>query len=497
VRSYDSTGTALWTYRYTSAGSFNIEEGRDVVVGANNAIYVCGLYQQSGQSLIRGMTFCLCPSQDGVCLLAPTTESVFNTTAITGADLDQDGWRDLIFTFQGQSSLGVYLGSSNGLTFTSSIPLPGIPTLVASADLDQDGDVDVVAGATGQPNLWVLTNTNGTLTYSNLLSSSSQAITALHIDDLDGLSGPDIVATTGAGSGLIVLLNNGVGSFTPSFPTGGPAPVYIATGDLDANGTVDLLIGDNTADSIYVLAGNGSGGFGPPVGYFITFIAGVGVGVEDMNFDGIADMVAVTGNYWCLLAGLGNGNFAPPLFGTIGLINNFVIAPFPQDTSFRLLAGNINSTRKVGFSDCSFTYNATTLASAPGTHLVDVADWTNDGSLDILSYSTIGDVRIWRNCDTLGVITAAPEFLQVMAGQALTVFPSPTSAQTTVLRPSEATGVAEISLWTLRGERVQRWISSAPMVELDLGDRAEGVYLVRYSTTKATWTTRLVIVRGE
>jgi hypothetical protein len=271
----------------------------------------------------------------------------------------------------------------------------------------------------------------------------------------------------------------------------------MTTGDLDANGTVDLVVGDILSDSVFVLPGDGNGGFGPPVGHYSYYIINNDLGIADMNFDGISDILAFSGGTCVLLTGLGNATFAPPIgLGNFGAVTNFVILPFPQDTDFRLLTGNVGSTRKVVHSDCTLNYSSVSLSSGYGTHMVDVADWTNDGSLDILSYSTNGDLRIWRNCDTAGVITNAPESLQEMPMNTLTVFPSPTSAQATLLRPTEANGIAEISLWTLNGACVQRRSSISPTEELDLSDLTEGVYLVRYGTTRATWTTRLVIL-GE
>ncbi len=499
TRAYDSTGTALWTYRYTATNSFNEEEGHDVAVGANRAIYITGLYDQSGQSFIRGVTYCLCPEEEGVCLLAPTLQPTFPTVAITGADLDQDGWRDLVFTNPGQNALGVYLGSSTGLTLTFPVALPGTASLLASADLDLDGDVDVVSAALGSADLQLVLNASGTLAYSTTLTTTTQGVNALRVADLDGQNGPDIVVTTNAAPNLIVYLNNGSGVFTASAPTGVPTVTSLATGDVDGNGTIDLLMGRIVQDSIYVLNGDGNGGFGPRHGYYTGMSFGAVVGIGDMDFDGISDLVACNGsNAWCLRPGLGNGAFGPRINGSIGQVTNFLIAPFPQDTSFRLLAGSSTATQKLGHSSCSFAYTSTTLASTPsGIHLVDVADWTNDGSPDILSYATSGEVRIWWNCDTLGLITASPTELPVHGSNELLVYPSPAQGTVTVMRPAQAQGAAEVSLWTLRGERVRQWSVTTPSSTVALDGVADGLYLVRYRTADATWTTRLVVLRGE
>lgn len=498
TRAYDSTGAVLWTYRYTDTNSSNKEEGRDVAVGDNRAIYTTGLYDQSGQSLIRGVTFCLCPEVESVCLLSPLLQPAFPTNDITGADLDQDGWRDLVFTNPGQSALGMYRGSASGFIFAGPIALSGTRDILGSGDLDQDGDVDVVAGEVGTPDLWITLNTGGTLVHSSTLATSN-GVTAFRIADIDGQNGPDIVATTNAAPNLIVFLNNGGGSFTASTHPGVPGPYSLATGDADGNGTVDLLIGRLVQDSIYLLDGDGNGGFGPRHGYYTGMSYGALVGIGDMDFDGITDLVACNGtNAWCLRPGLGNGAFGPRVNGSIGSVSNFVIAPFPEDTTFRILAGSAGSTQRLGYNGCSLAYALTNMASTTGdVHRVEVADWSNDGVPDVLSYASLGEIRLWRNCDTAGVSTSAPDGLALHVSNTLQVHPSPSHGSVTVIRPTSAQGPADVSLLTMRGEPVRRWRSTAESMIMELDDLAEGLYLVRYGTASSTWTTRLVLLRGQ
>ncbi|MBL8000595.1 MAG: VCBS repeat-containing protein [Flavobacteriales bacterium] len=499
VRAYDSNGTALWMHRYTATNSFNEEEGRDVAVGTNGAIYVTGLYDQSGQSLIRGVTYCLCPEEDGVCLLAPTVQPTFPANDITGSDIDQDGWRDLIFTMPGQNTLGVYMGGPGGFTLTFPVALPATSSVLGHGDLDQDGDDDVVAAELGGADLRLVLNSGGTLAFGTTLSTNTQGVNALRVADLDGQNGPDIVVTTNAAPNLFVYLNNGAGSFTASTPTGIPSVTGLATGDVDGNGTIDLLMGRIVQDSIYVLDGDGLGGFGPRHGYYTGMNYSPVVGIGDMDFDGITDLVACNGsNSWCLRPGLGNGIFGPRINGSIGQVTNFIIAPFPQDTSFRMLAGSNAATQRLGYSSCSFAYNATTLATTlGGAHRVNVADWTNDGIADILSYAETGEVRVWEGCDTSWVITGVPQGAAEDQGGALVAYPSPSEGTITVVRPSGAVGAAELSLWTMGGERVRVLTTSELNSVVDLRGFADGVYLVRFRTARSAWTGRVVLLRGK
>lgn len=494
ARCYDAEGTALWTYRYTATNSFNEEEGRDVVVGPNRAIYVTGMNDQQATSQIRGVTFCLCPVDEGICLLAPLVRPAFQATAMAGLDIDQDGWRDLVFDVPFQTSLGVYLNGPDGFTLSFPVVLPGTPTLLATGDLDQDGDEDIVAGTFGGADLQVVVNSNGTLAYSGTVPIGD-GVLDLVVADLDGQNGPDVVAVKNTPPYLYVLLNNGDGSLTTTTPTGVPNPYRVAVGDVSGDGVPDLLIGRTVNDNIHLMLGNGDGTFGAPVGYESGLTGAAMVGIGDFDFDGHNDLVTSNGmDSWSVRPGLGDGNFGPAITGIAGAVHRFLIAPFAEDSTLRLITGNSAATRQVRFSPCSNTYNATDLWTTPvGNHLVEVADWSNDGSPDLLSFYTQGDIRIWRNCDTLGVVTAVKPSTRMPATNTLTLFPIPAQDQVTLIRPADAVGTARVTITTLRGEMVQHFTSTSTHHTLPLHELAAGVYQVHYRTAGGTWMGRLVI----
>lgn len=494
ARCYDADGTALWTYRYTATNSFNEEEGHDVVVGPNRAIYVTGMNDQQATSQIRGVTFCLCPAVDGVCLLAPQARSAFPATAMAGIDLDQDGWRDLVFDIPLQNSLGVYMNGPDGFTLSFPVVLPGAPTLLATGDLDQDGDEDIVSGTFGGADLNVVVNGNGTLAYSGTIPLGD-GVLDLVMADLDGQNGPDVVAVKNQAPYLYVLLNNGDGSLTTTTPTGVPNPYRVAVGDVSGDGVPDLLIGRVVNDNIHLMLGNGDGTFAAPVGYESGLTGAALVGIGDFDLDGHNDLVTCNGmDSWGVRPGLGDGTFGPAITGIIGAVNRFLIAPFAEDSTLRLISGNSGATRQVRFSSCSNTYNATDLWTTPvGNHLVEVADWSNDGSPDLLSFYTQGDIRIWRNCDTLGVVTALKPTDRLPVTNTLTLFPVPAQDQVTLVRPTGAAGTAQVTVTTLRGEVVDQITTSSAEHTLPLEQLAAGVYQVHYRTANGTWTGRLVV----
>jgi hypothetical protein len=473
ARCYDADGTALWTYRYTATNSFNEEEGHDVVVGPNRAIYVTGMNDQQATSLIRGVTFCLCPAAQGVCLLAPQARSAFPVTAMAGIDVDQDGWRDLVFDIPLQNALGVYLNGPDGFTLSFPVLLPGAPTLLATGDLDQDGDDDIVTGTFGGADLNVVVNGNGTLAYSGTIPLGD-GVLDLVMADLDGQNGPDVVAVKNQAPYLYVLLNNGDGSLTTTTPTAVPNPYRVAVGDVNGDGAPDLLIGRVVNDNIHLMLGNGDGTFGAPVGHASGLTGPALVGIGDFDFDGNNDLVTCNGSTsWAVRPGLGDGTFGAAITGIAGAVDRFLISPFAEDSTLRLITGNSGATRQVRYSTCSNTYNTTDLwTTAPGNHLVDVADWSNDGSPDLLSFHTQGDIRIWRNCDTLGVVTRVPT--RALPQEAFAVVPNPTTGRFAV----DVKAATELSIHNAQGQLVwrQRIASGTNVIEAPL---AKGVHVVR------------------
>ncbi len=494
ARCYAPDGEVLWTYRYTATGSFNEEEGHDVAVGPNRAIYVAGLYDQSGQSLIRGLTFCLCPVNEGVCLLAPELRPASPTAAMVGADLDQDGWRDLIYALPFSSAVGVYLGGPDG--FTPQLPalVPASAGILRSADLDQDGDDDVLAASFGGPDLHLLLNTSGTLLTNSTLPIT-EGVLDVQLADLDGVNGPDIVAVMNAAPNLRVYLNNGSGSFALSTPTTVANPYRVAVGDADGDGIPDLLIGRALQDSIYLLLGTGGGTFATPDGFESGTFGPAVVGIGDFDRDGINDLVSTGNTTWAVRLGTGGGTFAPPIGGNANGVDRFLIAPFPQDTTLCLITGSSGATSRVSYSPCSNTYPLENLATTPtGNHFVEVADWSNDGSPDLLSYYNQGEIRIWRNCDTLGVVTAVPVLHTAEPGTLL-LYPVPATDAVTVLRPATAVGMAEVHLLDARSQVVRRITSNTAQLVLPLDGLAAGPYVVHYRTPARTWTARLAVTR--
>src|SRR5262249_54055292 len=134
--------------------------------------------------------------------------------------------------------------------------------------------------------------------------------------DVNGDGKLDIVAVNGTynnGAVLGVLLGKSNGTFQPTMTSElslrlGPKNVTVA--DVTRNRIPDAIV--NIANTVAILPGNGDGTFRTLKTYPVGSASPVGpIAIEDLNGDGIADLVAVSAYSHSinLLTGQGLGSF--------------------------------------------------------------------------------------------------------------------------------------------------------------------------------------------
>jgi len=161
------------------------------------------------------------------------------------ADLDKDGWQDLLVA--ATSGLHVYHNNQgNGFTdVAASVGLGQNPVDVTVADVNGDSWPDVIEVFRNE--LRVLLKTDGT--FSSVFSTTLQDGVSVAAGDVNGDDRPDIYVlrgATGANAPDQVYLNNGSGtgfaqmSSIPSTSQG--QADFVAPIDYDGNGLTDFLV---------------------------------------------------------------------------------------------------------------------------------------------------------------------------------------------------------------------------------------------------------------
>jgi FG-GAP-like repeat len=229
---------------------------------------------------------------------------------VTG-DFNGDGHPDLAVANWNSENLTVLLNDGTGAFLPSVIyPVSANVDSIGAADLNGDGFLDLIAidsypGAVSV----LLGNPDGTFQTANTSSWGYNYLGNLAVGDLDGDGIPDLAVTvddgTSVGStGLAVAKGNGDGSFQPpvfysttmqNLVFNQPYPGDVKMFDLDGDGRLDLLYTNENYGTVGILFNTGANPFAAgmfydpveyPGGNYANFMA-----LADVNQDGAMDVV--------------------------------------------------------------------------------------------------------------------------------------------------------------------------------------------------------------
>jgi hypothetical protein len=296
------------------------------------------------------------------------------------ADFNGDGHADLAVAASGDNQVNILLGKGSGL-FTKGVSLAaqGAGAVVAR-DLNGDGKTDLAISS--DYGTWIyLGNGDGTFAeaaqyptfYGDCTFNALQptASPCLAVGDFNGDGIPDMVGALWIEGTVSFMLGNGDGTFRagPQTLTIPDVPQSVAVGDFNHDGKLDLAV-SGFYGSVTVFPGNGDGTFGAGVAIQTGSDTGAGLAVGDVNGDGHLDIV--------LAGGSGDSVISLAVF---------------------VMTGN---------GDLTFNPPVALLADE-GPQRVVLADFNGDGRLDIATANMVSDdVSVLTN---LGGLKFAPEIL--------------------------------------------------------------------------------------
>jgi hypothetical protein len=199
---------------------------------------------------------------DTVALYPLTAGGAAEWAWVIAVDVNGDGRRDLIGVGK-PNQAAVRLNQGNRVFGpATSYPVGVLPRTVISGDFNGDGALDLAVSNYGTPSLGVLLN-RGNGTFSPMVSFPAVGKPGVLVTaDFNGDGILDIAMTQYDQNSVRTYFGTGNGGFTvgADYPAA-DHPGSIITGDFDGNGTVDLLVSNGHSNNVCVFFGNGRGFF--------------------------------------------------------------------------------------------------------------------------------------------------------------------------------------------------------------------------------------------
>lgn len=328
------------------------------------------------------------------------------------ADINGDGRADLI-TDRSESRVLVLTADASG-TFQlhAEYDLSGSVRDVAAADFDGDGVVDLAAVTPSQGGVAVLIGCGDGTFGEGLEYSQSGSPSDVAVGDLNGDGHLDVVSANGSDHTVSVRLGHGDGGLGPDreFHVG-PNPGAVALGDFNHDGVLDVVAthrdpdsnNPHQFDSVSVAFGLGDGSFGTPTELYVQGVP-VSVRAADVNGDGVDDIVTANARasfYDPLSVLLSNGDrtfqtdsswragTADPTDLAVGDVNNDgwadIVTVTGTDTT-----GTVSVALGRGGGEFAAPVQLTV---GRGAKTVALGDLNGDGKLDLVT----GNSPSWRN----------------------------------------------------------------------------------------------------
>ncbi|CAF1065961.1 unnamed protein product [Rotaria sordida] len=321
--------------------------------------------------------------------------------AMTVGDFDNNNQSDIAVANFGTNNILMLIGyvlmqSKSPTAYSTGIG--SLPYHITIGDINNDTNLDLVVANSGTGTLGIfLGYGNGSfqeqITYP---STKNAGVRGLILSDLDEDHQLDIVVANSNDETLGILYGYGNGSFTSvvTYFTGSPSsPRWITINDFNNDNHLDIVFTDQVSGYIGIFLGYGNRTFGNLMRFFFGHKSQLfGIAAGDFNHDDNLDVAVAdygTGNIGIFL-GSGNGSFT--LFtlcstGDKSHVSSVTVVDLNNDTYLDFVVTN-SATNNIGvffgFGNGSFDKQLLySTGMSSGSSWISVADFNNDGSLDL------------------------------------------------------------------------------------------------------------------
>jgi hypothetical protein len=337
--------------------------------------------------------------------------------AVTAADVNGDGYIDLITANENGNTLSVLTNNGSGVFGSNATYSVGFPTAVVAVDVNGDSNVDLICTDELASMLSVLTNNgSGKFVLSQTLLAFREP-TWVTAADINGDGNVDLISANWVSATISVFTNNGSGVFATNatYYVGGN-PDSVTAADVNGDGKLDLICANRgnsplTSGTLMVLTNNGHGVFGPTAnGPNVNYAVGSSprsVLAADVNGDSNVDLICANsfGNSLSVLTNNGSGIFGSNATYTVGFKPYWVVAADVNgDRKPDLICANADDTLSVLTNDGSGNF---ALACSPQVGgavepALVAADVNGDGHVDLISANNgVNTISVLINVPTL------------------------------------------------------------------------------------------------
>ena len=419
------------------------------------------------------------------------------------------------------------------------------PKIIEAGNLDNDSFKDIVIGTNlGGTIEWYKNNGNKTFTLQTLISSTLTNVNGLAIADLDNDNDMDIIATSESMHKMVWYENDGNGNFglEQIIANGLIRAGSVKAGDIDGNNTIDLAVVAYDSDLVAWYSNDGSGNFG--VAQTVSGINNSGprdLDLADYDLDGDLDIVVgygkiysvklfnnnltqtgnptftvepnnvVSGNFYINDVSFGdvnndgdleilkvdlltntayydkqaNGTFTETVFSTSNVYPAAAMVSDLDDNSINDVTIGYSSTdptdEMTWYVDANTNNEDIIDNSQNDIYSFTVADFDNDGDLDMASISSNENALNWFENTTYNSTLSGEEFDL----HEISIYPNPTSNILNIkVNNTENLGV---TIYNVLGKKIMDYKLNGTNTAINVSNLTKGVYLLSFNNTNMTY----------
>lgn len=333
-----------------------------------------------------------------------------NPEVVASADINQDGYIDLFSASLSDSKIAFYIFDENTGSFGAEQIISinvGYCVSLFPADLDGDNFPDLLA-VSQQNNqvLWYKNSGSNSFSLQPIINSNAQNASSVIASDIDNDGDLDVVSAAKGDNKILWYENDGLGSFSSpnEITINGEIPVAIIAADINNDDYPEIFAAYAQTNKIVYFMNEGDGNFSSEIvltnqtDYINSLTAG------DIDKDGNLDIISASKSdhkiawYKNIDA---NGSFSEQhiISDEVTLAFDVEVADFDLDNDLDVVASSTGDNKIYLFENTdgngNFILNQEVSYLVENVKGLSIADYDNDGDIDISAASTYDDKIVW------------------------------------------------------------------------------------------------------